>query len=317
MVKIQFLGTGAGIPSKQRNVSACIIQILDQKDACWLFDCGEATQHRLLYSSISPAKINRIFITHLHGDHIFGLPGLLGTRSFLGATEPLLLFGPKGIKKFVLSTLQISNTHLRYPLEIHEIEEEGTILQQERFTFKAIKLEHGLPSFGYRIEEEDQQGELLVEELRKIGVKPGTIYKEIKSGKRVKLENGTILDGKEFVGPAKRGKVISVGGDTRICEGSERLAKNADILIHEATFSHEDSLLAYSHYHSTMLETARVAKEGNAGLLFLTHISSRYQNDRERLQLEARQHFPNSYVVEDLETYIVKGSEVTIEKITS
>lgn len=314
MVKIHFLGTGAGIPSKQRNVSACIVQMLDYKDACWLFDCGEATQHQLLYSSISPTKINKVFITHLHGDHIYGLPGLLGTRSFLGATERLELVGPKGIKDFIQSALEISNTYLRYPLLIHELEEDGILLQEASFTFKAIKLDHGLPSFGYRIEEEDRPGELLVNRLKKIGVKPGAIYKEIKEGKKVYLEDGTILDGNEFVGPVKKGRIISVGGDTRICRGSEKLAENADILIHEATFSQEDYELAYNHYHSTMVETAVVAKKGNVKLLLLTHISSRYQNNREHLLLEARKHFSNSYVVEDLETYIVKGEEVIIEK---
>lgn len=314
MIKIQFLGTGAGIPSKRRNVSSFIIQMLDKKKACWLFDCGEATQHRLLHSSLSVNKINKIFISHLHGDHIYGLPGFLGTRSFQGAKDRLDVFGPKGLKEFIETTLKISNTYLRYPLVVHEIEE-GIIFKESGFKFYAIELEHGIASYGYRIEESNKPGNLQVDKLKEAGISPGPIFSKIKAGEKVTLENGKVVDGREFIGPLKKGRVISVSGDTRQCIGLEKLVKNADILIHEATFRQVHSDLAFEHYHSTISEAANLAKKENVDLLFLSHISSRYTEETDELLVEAKSIFPNAYVAEDLETYIIKeNNEVIIEK---
>ncbi|RXJ04619.1 ribonuclease Z [Anaerobacillus alkaliphilus] len=304
-MKLQFLGTCAGIPSKQRNVSSLIVQMLQYEDECWMIDCGEGTQQQLLHSSLTLHKISKIFITHLHGDHIYGLPGVLGSRSFQGATSKLQIFGPKGIKEFIEKTLSISNTYVRYPLEIYEIEE-GTICKTDTFTFKAIQLEHGIPSFGYRIIEKDIPGELYVDELKKLGILPGPIYKRLKCGETVRLDNGLELTGTDFLGPTKRGKIIAVGGDTRACENQKKLALDADILIHEATFLHKDVQLAFEHYHSTAYEAAKLAVESGAKALFLNHISSRYSKGVEELLEEATAIFTPTFIPNDLETYLVK-----------
>src|SRR5690625_4101469 len=119
-MEITFLGTGAGMPSKERNVSAIMLNLLQERNSLWLFDCGEATQHQILQTKIKPRKIEKIFISHLHGDHVFGLPGLLSSRSFQGGEEPLTIYGPTGIKQFIHTCLQISETHLRYNIDVVE-----------------------------------------------------------------------------------------------------------------------------------------------------------------------------------------------------
>lgn len=313
MVKLQFLGTCAGIPSKMRNVSSLVIQMLQYQNECWMFDCGEATQHQLLHSSLTLSKVTKIFITHLHGDHIYGLPGVIGSRSFQGATEKLQIFGPKGIKNFIETALTVSNTYVRYPLEIIEIQE-GLICKNDFFSFEAVRLEHGIVSYGYRIVERDLPGPIDVEKLKSIGVTPGPIYKELKAGKKVKLPNGKIINGKDYLGPKKVGKIIAIGGDTRKCDSLKRLAKDANILIHEATFLDKDRDLAFEHFHSTALEAAKTAKECNVKVLFLNHISSRYCESIDDLLREAKSTFINSYIPHDLQTYLLhKNDEVVLQ----
>jgi len=145
---LYFLGTGAGVPSKQRNVSSIALQLLQERGSTWLFDCGESTQHQILHTNIRPRRLEKIFITHLHGDHIFGLPGLLGSRSFQGGDTPLTVYGPKGIQAYLETSLSVSGTKLAYDLQIIEVEE-GTIYEDNHLTVSCFALEHGMPSFGY------------------------------------------------------------------------------------------------------------------------------------------------------------------------
>ncbi len=304
-MELVFLGTGAGVPSKGRNVSSLVLQLLDERGASWMFDCGEATQHQILYTSVRPRRLEKIFITHLHGDHIFGLPGLLGSRSFQGGDTPLTVYGPKGIRDFIEVSLSVSKTHVKYPLLIEEIEE-GVVFEDDTFRVEAARLIHGIESFGYRITEKDIPGPLLVDKLLEIGVKPGPIFKRLKEGETVTLEDGRIIDGKEFVGAPQKGRVLAVLGDTRYCEAAVSLAKQADVLVHEATFAAEDEAQAYDYYHSTTYQAAKTAKQAGAKKLILTHISSRYQGeDCEVLLKEARTVFPNTYMAEDLKRFTV------------
>ncbi|MFX3623128.1 MAG: ribonuclease Z [Ectobacillus sp.] len=301
-----FLGTGAGIPSKGRNVSAIALQLLEERGAAWLFDCGEATQHQILYTSVRPRRIEKIFITHLHGDHIYGLPGLLGSRSFQGGDTPLTVYGPKGIRQFIEVTLSISATHVKYPLHIVEITEEGRIFEDGQFFVEAARLSHGIECFGYRVVEKDIPGPLLVDKLLALGVKPGPMFKQLKEGRTVTLEDGTILNGAEFIGPPQKGRILSILGDTRYCEASIRLAKNADVLVHEATLAAEEAEQAHEYYHSTTEQAAQVAKLAGAKRLILTHISSRYQGEEcNKLLDEARRTFANTDIAEDLKRFTV------------
>lgn len=304
-----FLGTGAGMPAKARNVTSIVLKLLEERGSIWLFDCGEATQHQILHTSIKPRRIEKIFITHLHGDHIYGLPGLLSSRSFQGGESEVSLYGPKGIKDYVEVSLSISQTYLKYPLEIIEIDE-GIIFEDEEFIVEARLLEHGIPSYGYRIVEKDRPGTLLADKLLEAGIKPGPLYKRIKNGERVVLDDGRVIHPSEFLGPEQKGRIVTILGDTRKCEAAIELAKGADLLIHEATFSAGEEHLAYEYYHSTTTQAAEVAKSAGAKKLCLTHISSRYdRKDWLRLVQESEAIFPNTEMANDF-----KELSVAVEK---
>ncbi|WP_445612641.1 ribonuclease Z [Geobacillus sp. YF-1] len=304
-MELLFLGTGAGVPAKERNVSSVALQLLDERGATWLFDCGEATQHQILHTAIRPRRIEHILITHLHGDHLFGLPGLLGSRSFQSGETPLTVFGPRGLRAFVETALAVSGTKLRYELNIAEIEE-GVIFDDETFQVIAKRLDHGMPSYGFRVVEKDLPGPLLVDRLRALGVRPGPIYQQIKQGKTVVLEDGTVLDGREFVGPPQKGRIVTVLGDTRFCEAAIELARDADVVVHEATFAAAEQQLAHDYFHSTTIDAAEVARRARAKRLILTHISSRYQGAAAlQLVAEARRVFPNTELAADFASFSI------------
>ena len=222
-MELFFLGTGAGIPAKLRNVTSIALKLLEERRTIWLFDCGEATQHQILHTTIKPSKLEKIFITHLHGDHIYGLPGLLSSRSFQGGESNVTVYGPTGIKAFVETSLKVSGTYLKYSLEIIEITE-GIIFEDEQFIVEARLFDHGIPSYGFRIVEKDRPGTLLVDKLQEMGVKPGPIYKQIKTGEIVTLEDGTVIDPTRFVGHKQKGRIVTILGDTRTCENAKRLS---------------------------------------------------------------------------------------------
>ncbi|MDF9445397.1 ribonuclease Z, partial [Limosilactobacillus mucosae] len=239
-MQIEFLGTGAGSPSKQRNVSSIALKLLEERNAVWLFDCGEATQHQILRTTIRPRKIEKIFISHLHGDHIFGLPGLLSSRSFQGGNEPLTIYGPVGIKEFVKTALKVSESRLSYPLKFVELTDDGKIFSDKTFTVYTKKLNHKIACFGYRVVEHDHPGELQVEKLRAAKVPSGPIYGQLKAGQTVELPDGRVLDGHDFIGEPQKGRVITIISDTRHTPAAVELAEDADVLIHEGTFAKDE-----------------------------------------------------------------------------
>ncbi|WP_080874307.1 ribonuclease Z [Oceanobacillus timonensis] len=301
---ITFLGTGAGLPSKERNVTAITLSMLQELNEVWLFDCGEATQHQLLHTKIKPGKINKLFITHMHGDHIYGLPGFLSSRSFQAGTDrPLTIYGPEGIREFVQSALKLSYTHLTYPLTIIEIEE-GLLLETEAVKVYTKKLAHGVPSFGFRIVEKDKPGELLVEKLKAKGIRPGPIYGEIKDNPSVTLEDGTIINRRDFIGQPKKGRIISILGDTKYQSAHKDFISHSDLFIHEATFAANQATLAENYFHSTNRQAAKLALDANCKQLILTHISSRYQFQKmDQFLEEAKEVFSNTFVARDFSVF--------------
>lgn len=306
-MKITFLGTGSGVPAKHRNVSSMALHIDDKESSLWLFDCGEATQHQILHTSLKPRKISKIFITHLHGDHIFGLPGLLSSRSFQGGETPLTVYGPKGIKDYIEICLSVSMTHVKYPLNIVEFDEEGLILEEEEYRITGKKLVHGIPSYGFRIEQKELPGALLMNKVKESGIPAGPHYQQLKEGKSIKLADGRVFHGVDFIGPPKKGKVVTILGDTRYNEVSVELAVEADVLVHEATFGASDESLAHEYFHSTTVQAAKVALDAGVGQLLLTHISARYQKDDVlMLEKEARDIFPRVKVVGDFDVVEIK-----------
>lgn len=300
-----FLGTGAGIPAKLRNVTSIALKLLEERGSIWLFDCGEATQHQILHTSIKPRRIEKIFITHLHGDHIYGLPGLLSSRSFQGGETEVIIYGPKGLQDYITVSLSVSQTYLKYPLKVIEIDE-GIIFEDEQFIVETRCLEHGIPSYGYRIIEKDRPGTLLADKLAQAGIKPGPIYKKIKNGENVALEDGKVIEASEFLGPTQKGRIVTILGDTRKCGNAAKLAADADLLIHEATFSKGEESLAHDYFHSTTHQAAEIANRAGVKKLCLTHISSRYDRDAwNELVAEAKEIFPNTEIAEDFKEITV------------
>ena len=299
IMQLLFLGTGAGMPSKQRNTSALALKLLEERGAIWLFDCGEATQHQILHTTLKPRKIEKIFITHLHGDHIFGLPGLLGSRSFQGSDEPLEIYGPKGIKEFVETFLKISRTHLTYSIIFHE-QLEGTIFEDDTMRVETALLDHVIPSYGYRIVQKPLPPKLNIEKATELGVPKGPLLAKLKSGGDVELENGRIVRSEEVTEPGEPGFVVAILGDTRFCKTAIELSKEADAVIHEATFDAETKKLARDYGHSTIYDAAETARQAAAKLLIANHISARFLPEDEKLLIgQAKDTFPNVYIARD------------------
>lgn len=296
-----FLGTGAGRPSKYRNVTAVALRLPEPDCSWWLFDAGEATQHQLMNTPLKLNKLEVIFITHLHGDHLYGLPGLLSSRSFDGGVTPVQLYGPVGLKCYIETIFDLSATRLDYELVIHEITGvEGIIFEDERFKVEVGILDHRVISFGYRVTEHDQPGKLLVHKLKELGIESGPLYGKVKSGQTITSPSGVIIRPEEVTGPVHKGRVITVLGDTRPCESSLRLAMGADLLVHEATFAAGLEEKAHEFGHSTTTEAADTAARAEARLLVLTHFSGRYSNeDLSQLEAEAAVHFEASRAATD------------------
>ncbi|MCS7461154.1 ribonuclease Z [Paenibacillus doosanensis] len=307
-MELYFLGTGAGMPSKERNVTSIVLNLLAERNVYWMFDCGEGTQHQVLRSPIRIGKLEKLFITHLHGDHLYGLPGLLTSRSYQGGDAPFTIYGPKGTEAFVRTSLQVSEAHLTYELTIREFAaaEPMTLFEDDQFKVSAAPLVHRVDSFGFRIEEKSLQGRLQVEKLKELGLASGPLFGRIKQGKDVTLEDGTVLKASDFIGPSYPGRIVTVLGDTQPCDYSLELAKDADVLVHEATFAEAKKQLAKEYDHSTAMDAARTAQAGGVGALILTHISSRYQKEEAELLVhEAKQLHETTYLARDFWSYEV------------
>jgi len=300
-MELEFLGTGAGLPAKHRNVTSIALRLLAERNAVWLFDCGEGTQMQILHTTIKPRKIEKIFISHLHGDHIFGLPGLITSRSNQAGDKPLEIYGPRGLEDFIRTSLKISKTHLNYPLKFIEISsDEQTLFEDEQFIVSCKKLDHGIASYGFRVAEKDHKGELQVEKLKALGIQPGPVYGKLKQGESITLTDGRIVEGKDFVGEDKKGRIVTILGDTRYTTNAIALAEDADVLVHESTFNKHEEKLAKSYYHSTTQQAAKVAKKAGVNQLILTHISARYLNkDAIELEKEAQEVFSQTTIAKD------------------
>lgn len=299
-MKLIFLGTSAGTVTVERNVSALMLDLIQERNRLWLFDCGEGTQHQMLKAKLSLAKLEKIFITHLHGDHLFGLPGVLTTRSLMQNMSPLTLYGPKGIKQFIETVIDISSSWLTYPLEIIEIDQPMRLLDDLSFTVSCDALSHRVPCFGYRVVEKDSTPKLDIEKLSQHQIPFGPYYAKLKQGQIVELDDGRFIDGKEYWGEVKKGRKVTILGDTTPCEAAIKLAHGVDVLVHEATQKHELESKANERGHSTTVQAAQIAQQSQAKKLIVTHISPRYRlADNTSIIAECRQIFPNSEIASD------------------
>ncbi|MDR2976441.1 MAG: ribonuclease Z [Streptococcaceae bacterium] len=302
-MNLLFLGTSAGQPSKTRNVSSLALKMLNERNEVWLFDCGEGTQRQILATSIRPRKVAKVFITHLHGDHVFGLPGFLASRNFqaseeLGQTD-LDMYGPLGLKEFVMNALKLTKTRLAFHINFHELSEGGRIFEDETFEVYAEKLNHTIFCLGYRVVEKDKVGELEAEKLKADGLPFGPLFGKLKRGENVEYEGKTFL-AEDYIGAVKKGKVLTILGDTRKTDAAVRLAIASDVLVHEATYKAGEESLAKRHGHSTSRQAAEVAKEAGVKRLLMNHVSARYLGaDISELAQGARNIFENSFVTKD------------------
>ncbi|MDT8859954.1 ribonuclease Z [Alkalihalobacillus sp. MEB130] len=301
-MEFHFLGTGSGVPSTSRNVSGLVVRFLQRKSTQWLFDCGEATQHQILQCPITLTKIDRIFISHLHGDHLFGLPGLLCSRSAQGAKTPITIYGPDGVEQFVRTSLTVSKSFLSYDLQFITIEE-GILYEDDSIKVETLLLDHVMPSYAFKLTEAEQPGSLKVKELQVIGIEPGPIYQRIKAGEKVELADGRLIDGANYIEPNKKGRTVVIAGDTRPIEAMVSFAAEANLLIHEGTFRHEKKDHADQFGHSTISEVTELAKRANVSQLILTHISSRYAGEEETLEADAHAVLPGTIIASDFMVY--------------
>ncbi len=299
---IQFLGTGAGSPNLNRNVSgiALIFNLVNYD--VWLFDCGESTQNQILHTSIKLSKISKIFITHLHGDHIFGLPGLLTTRSMNSSNNSLTIYGGQGIKSFVYHSLKISNSFISFPLNIIEIKE-GEIFNNNKIIVKSFLLNHNIECYGFRVEILDRIGHLNVKKLVKDNIFPGPIYKLLKMGKKV-FVNGKYINGNKYLGCPIKGKNIIILGDTAPFKVPKNIFLNIDVLVHESTLDATMMDKANKRGHSTNIQAANIAKQFNVKKLIITHFSARY-NNKELVDIlkQCRNIFRNTQIANDFSKF--------------
>ncbi|MEB3326608.1 MAG: ribonuclease Z [Synechococcus sp.] len=305
-MQVTFLGTSSGVPTRGRNVSAVALR-LPQRRELWLFDCGEATQHQFLRSDLRVSQLRRIFITHMHGDHVFGLPGLLASLGLAGSCTGIDLYGPDPLRDFLEGVLRTSSTRIGYPLRTHRVQaaaSSGTLLlDDDDLTVRCAPLTHRVPAFAYRVDQKPRRGHFDVERARALGIAPGPIYAELKAGHSVTLDDGRIINGTSLCGPDRPGASLVYCTDTVFCEAAVELAAGADLLIHEATFSHSEAALAHQRQHSTSTMAAQTALEAGVKQLVLTHLSPRYMPGNsmapDDLLAEARSIFANTLVAKD------------------
>ena len=305
-MNITFLGTSSGVPTLSRNVSSLALK-LSQKAEVWLFDCGEGTQHQLIKSTIKSSQIRKIFITHMHGDHIYGLPGLLATLGLSGNSKGIDIYGPSNLKNFISSALKNSYCKISFPLKFFEVENYAqtntNLFEDKSMEVKCASLNHRLPAYAYRVNEKDKPGEFNLDKAKKLNIPAGPIYGKLHSGQRVELEDGRILNGSDFCGEPRKGESFVYCTDTIFSKRAVELSKNVDLLVHESTFSEKDEKMAFEKLHSTTTMAAKTALLSNAKKLVLTHLSPRYtpKSSVKPVDLlnEAKKIFPNTFLAKD------------------
>ena len=293
-LNVIFLGTGVSIPTPQRGLSAIAIR---RKNELLMFDCGEGSQRQMIQAGVGFHRKTKLFITHMHGDHVLGLPGLLQTMSLLDRTKKLEIYGPQGIKAFVEAISQTVRFSLNFPVQVSEVEA-GLVCEEKEYKVYATQSDHMNHSLAYALIEKPRPGRFNIEKAKKLGVPEGPLWSKLQGGSSVKLPSGKNVKPEMVLGPSRPGRKIVYSGDTRDSENLVKLAENADLLIHEATFDDELTERAVEDGHSTPSMAAETAKKAGVKRLVLTHISARYK-DANLLLEQARKVFVNTELAED------------------
>ena len=296
MLQVVFLGTAGSIPTPSRNLPAIAIR---RGRELLLFDCGEGTQRQMVTAGVGFRPKMYIFISHMHLDHVSGLFGLIHTLALLGRQETLHIFGPEGLSQYVRFAAEMARPGLSssLPIEVHEINE-GLIQRGKDYGVYSVSVDHNVACLAYALVEDERPGRFYPKKARELGVPEGPLWGRLQRGFSVTLPSGRVVKPEEVCGPKRPGRKIVYSADTRPTESVVRLAKNADILIHDATF--DDDLLekAVADGHSTASQAAETAKKANVKKLYLVHISARYKNVSSLLE-HARKVFQNTFVAED------------------
>ena len=300
-LNIIFLGTGGSWPTVKRNVSSVAIK---RGSEILLFDCGEGTQRQFQKSKLSYMQISKVFITHFHGDHFLGLPGLIQTMELNDRERPLHIYGPKGITKLVSQLTSLGYFRPSYKIITHEVLD-GDVLEFHNYVIRTLSVNHNIPALAFCFEENKRPGKFDKPKALKLGIPEGPLFSRLQRGNSITLDDGKKITPDMVLGPPRIGRKIVISGDTKPHNKLIEFSKDADILIHEATFDSELEGVAKDYGHTTAYQAAEIAKKANAKRLLLTHISPRYL-DHNVLEKDAQRAFKNSYVPKDFQEFEVK-----------
>jgi ribonuclease Z len=278
-MRVILLGTGAALPTPERRTSATAVLY---EGEMLLFDCGEGTQLQLRKAGLRHGRLSRIFITHMHGDHVIGIMGLLMTMELSGRERPIELYGPAALADYVATSARLLSTGFRYPIIFHEAQP-GTICQTETYTIECLPLHHRILTYGYALQERDKPGTFDVARAEALGIPKGPLYGLLQKGQSVALPDGRTIHSHDVLGPPRRGRRLAYCLDTRPCPEAAMLARDADLLLYDSTLAPGAEQEAADKGHSTSRQAAVLAKEAGVKRLVLTHISSRYTDARELL----------------------------------
>lgn len=295
-MKLQILGCYAATPRTMTNPTS---QVLEVKNHMFLIDCGEGTQVQLRKHKIKFSRINHIFISHLHGDHFFGLPGLVSTFRLLGRDKELHIYGPKGIKEAITLLLKLGDSWTNYQLYFHELtsKEPEVVFEDDKVTVETIRLSHRVYTNGFLFKEKEGERKLNVEAVEKYKIDKA-YFQNIKNGRDVVLDDGTVVSNTELSFDPPVPKSYAYCSDTGYKPDIVDQIKGATVLYHESTFLESEAHLAVKTKHSTAMQAASIAKAANVGMLILGHYSTRYKSI-ELFKEEAREIFPNVELADD------------------
>ena len=300
-LRIIFLGTGGSWPTVQRNVTSVAVK---RGSDIVLFDCGEGTQRQFQKSSLSYMQISKIFISHFHGDHFLGLPGLFQTMQLNDRKEPLHVYGPSKMISLTQELLSLGYFRPAYEIVAHEVKN-GDQLSFDGYAIDVLQVKHGVPCLAYCLQEDMRPGKFNKTKALELGIPEGPLFSRLQRGNCVTLQDGRVITPETVLGSPRAGRKIVYSGDTRPCEAMISFADHADVLIHDATFDKSLEDIAGSYGHTTAAQAALIAKQAEVQRLFLVHISPRYL-DYKVLEGEARNIFPHTYVPKDLQEYEIK-----------
>jgi ribonuclease Z len=278
-LQVILLGTGAALPTPERRTSGTAVVY---EGETLLFDCGEGTQLQLRKAGLRHGRLSRIFITHMHGDHVIGIMGLLMTMELSGRERPIELYGPAALANYVTTSARLLSTGFSYPIIFHEAQS-GTLCQTDTYTIECQPLNHRIPTYGYAWQECDKPGTFDVARAEAMGIPKGPLYGHLQRGKPVTLDDGRTIYPHDVLGPPKRGRRIGYCLDTRPCAEAALLAHDADLLLYDSTLAPGAEQEAMEKGHSTSRQAAVLAKEAGVKRLVLTHISARYTSALEIL----------------------------------